>query len=102
MERRSFLKGLFAAPIVAALPVSKAVVASSGTITGRWTSTVPAVQELTRSQVKALTFSRMYGANLDTVRRVVDVPRLQAMDLSRIEARVAANMQAGKDPYVLG
>jgi len=101
MKRRSFLAGLLAAPVVAALPVSKAVAVSSGTVTGRWTSSAPAMQELTRHNVKILTFSRRYGANLDTVRRLTDLPTLQEADLSAIEARVMQNMEAGNDPYTV-
>lgn len=101
MKRRSFLAGLFAAPIVAALPVSKAVASASGTVTGRWASSAPAIQELTRSQVKSLTFSRMYGANLHTVRRLTELPALREADLSVIEARVVQNIEYGRDPYTL-
>ena len=81
------------------MPAAKAVTAISGTITGRWTTTAPVMQELTRSQVKYLVFSRADGANLDTVRRLTDVPTLQQMDLSRIEARVMHNMDDPCDDW---
>jgi hypothetical protein len=103
MKRRSFL----AAPIVAALPASKAVTAISGTVTGRWSSSVPAIQELTRSQVKSAMFARNYGmkapffvsgpADHINYRRT-----LHEADLSSIEARVMGNMEAGRDPYTVG
>jgi len=110
MKRRSFLTGLFAAPIVAALPASKAVAAVASTVMGRWTSSAPATRELSRSQVKSIMFARSYGMGLKAGDNITiagqegayRVANLIESDLSRIEARVARNIEYGQDPYTLG
>ncbi|ARB06079.1 hypothetical protein FDH38_gp025 [Dinoroseobacter phage vB_DshS-R5C] len=70
-----------------------------GTITGRFTSSGPAWQELTREQVKVITFARRYGAGSAKLAQLSGLDPVET-DFAAIEARVFQFVREGReDPY---
>lgn len=99
MNRRAFLRGLGTATAIACIPLKQPRrVAVGGTVTGRWSSKAPNMIELSRAQIKEITWARRYGAPMATINKSMDLS-LKEADFTAIEARVMANHAAGKDPY---
>lgn len=92
---KGLLSGVAAVAVAPSLPKP---VAAGGTITGRWASSGPNWQELTRSQVKSIMFARNYGAPAPLINKQHDLSLAEA-DFQAIERRVMANFKAGYDPY---
>ncbi len=100
LTRRGFLTGVAATAVAAAAPpVARIVAPIGGTVTGRFTSLTPNMQDLTRSQVKAMMFAHSYGAEAPAMSKMMGFD-VSHVDFHELERRVLATFEIGAgDPY---
>lgn len=104
MDRRSFLLGSASVAVVAALPIAKAVTVTSGTVSGRWASSMPSMSQIPKHRVKSIMFAWAcddpeweIGDDMQIDGEPYTITAREAVSPSAIEVQVARNIEYGRD-----